>query len=191
MAGDTRDRMISATSQLIRRHGYKGSSLNEVLTASDAPRGSLYHHFPGGKEQLVLEATRQGIERVTGALEQVMESSGDPRAGVRAYIEAIAAELLRTDYGFGCPVAPVVLDDPRRGSELAELCRDTFARWEEIYTRHLRLAGVAPVRAASLATTIIAAVEGAILMARAACDTAALAAVADDMEVLITVAMAA
>lgn len=189
MASDTRDRMLQATSELVLRHGYKASSLNDVLEAASAPRGSLYHHFPGGKEQLVLEATRRGVERVTDALEVTMAASG-PIAGVRAYIDAIATELRGSDYGFGCPIAPVILDDPGADSELAELCRDTLRRWREIYAYHLEAAGADPSRSISLAIMIIAAVEGAILMARAERDATALDVVADDLAALIEGALA-
>ncbi|TGW02048.1 TetR/AcrR family transcriptional regulator, partial [Mesorhizobium sp. M2D.F.Ca.ET.145.01.1.1] len=61
MATDTRTRMIEATALLLRRRGYHGTSLNDILTASGAPRGSLYFHFPGGKDQLVIEVTRASV----------------------------------------------------------------------------------------------------------------------------------
>ena len=68
MANDTRIRMIEATALLLRQRGYHGTSLNDILNASGAPRGSLYFHFPGGKDQLVIEVTRDSVEKVTQTL---------------------------------------------------------------------------------------------------------------------------
>lgn len=178
---DTRERMLETASRELRRHGYEASSLKDILEASDAPRGSLYHHFPGGKDQLVYEATRRSVERITRALEETMAATKDPVAGVRAYVEAAAAELRRSDYAFGCPVAPVVLDDPPPDSSLAELCRATFDAWKETYAAHLTEAGVDPARVDSLAIMLVAAVEGGLLLARAHRDTGPLDAVADEL----------
>lgn len=171
---DTRDRMLDAAASLIRRQGFEASSLSDILEASDAPRGSLYHHFPGGKDELILEATRRSVERLTRILEDVMEASGDPVEGMRAYIDGAAEELRRSDFGLGCPVASVVLDAPGAGTPLAELCREAVDGWERIYATHLIRAGLTEKRARSLATMIVATVEGAILLARARRDTGAL-----------------
>lgn len=168
---DTRDRMLDATESLIRQRGFAASSLSDILEAADAPRGSLYHHFPGGKDELVLEATRRSVDRLTRILEEVMEASGDPVAGMRAYVAGAARELRASAFGLGCPVASVVLDHPAADSPLAELCREALETWEAIYARHLEAAGLAREAARELATVIVASVEGAIIMARARRDT--------------------
>ena len=103
---DTREHMIESTSGLVHRLGFHGTSLNEILTESGAPRGSLYYHFPGGKEQLILEATRQGVAIVTQVLKEALADSPDPADGVRAFVEAAAYQLRDSGYVFGCPVAP-------------------------------------------------------------------------------------
>jgi len=72
MAKDTRTRMIETTARLLQHRGYHGTSLNDILEQSGAPRGSLYFHFPGGKDQLAIEATRAGIEEATQALRQAL-----------------------------------------------------------------------------------------------------------------------
>jgi AcrR family transcriptional regulator len=78
---DTREHMIESTAGLVHRLGFHGTSLNEVLTESGAPRGSLYYHFPGGKEQLVLETTRRGVATVTQLLKEALTGSPDPAEG--------------------------------------------------------------------------------------------------------------
>ena len=84
MASDTRTRMLEATGRLIRERGYHGTSLNDILAASGAPRGSLYFHFPGGKDQLVIEATKMTITETTELLEQALSSVEGPAAGTYA-----------------------------------------------------------------------------------------------------------
>src|SRR5947207_14909068 len=78
MATDTRTRMIEATALLIRQRGYHGTSLNDILSASGAPRGSLYFHFPGGKDQLVVEVTRDSVADVTKKLDEALAAGSDP-----------------------------------------------------------------------------------------------------------------
>lgn len=184
----TRERMLDATAALLHRHGFHGASLNRILAESGAPRGSLYHHFPGGKEQLVLEATRRGVEQVTRALEEIM-TTGDPVASVRAFITAAAEELRLSGYVFGCPIAPIVLDLSGKPSPLAEVCREAVADWQRILREGLAAAGVATDRAASLAVTVVAAVEGALILARAERDTAPLDNIAQELAALIESAL--
>lgn len=189
--GETRERMLAAAEGLIRRRGYAASSLSDILAASDAPRGSLYHHFPGGKGELVVEATRRAVARLTVLLEAALGETGDPAAGLRAYLAGAAAELRASDYGLGCPVASVVLDGPAPGTALAELCEEAFDTWTRAYRGALEDAGLGADRAGSLATLIMASVEGAILLARARRDTAPLDVVGGELTRAIEAALAA
>ena len=72
MANDTRTRILETTALLLRQRGYHGTSLNDILSASGAPRGSLYFHFPGGKDQLVIEVTRDSVAGVTQRLGEAL-----------------------------------------------------------------------------------------------------------------------
>jgi len=187
---DTRDRMLEATASLIRRRGHEASSLSQILEAADAPRGSLYHHFPGGKDQLVLEATRASVDWLTDLLAQALAASADTTVGFRAYVDGAVEELRRSDYGLGCPVASVVLDNPATGSPLAELCREAVETWERMYADHLEAAGLDRERAGALASLMISAVEGAILVARARRTTEPLIVARDELSRLIESALA-
>jgi TetR/AcrR family transcriptional regulator, lmrAB and yxaGH operons repressor len=185
---DTREYMIETTSGLVHRLGFHGTSLNEVLTESGAPRGSLYYHFPGGKEQLVLEATRQGVASVTQLLKEALADSPDPAEGVRAFVEAAAHVLRDSGYVFGCPVAPIVLDSPE-SSALAEVCQQALEEWQQVLVEGLGLAGIERGRAESLATMIVCGLEGGLILARARRDTAPLDAVADEFASMVRSAL--
>jgi TetR/AcrR family transcriptional regulator, lmrAB and yxaGH operons repressor len=185
---DTREHMIETTSGLVHRLGFHGTSLNEVLTESGAPRGSLYYHFPGGKEELVLEATRQGVANVTQVLKEALAASPDPADGVRAFVEVAAHVLRDSGYVFGCPVAPIILDSPE-SSALAEVCQQALEEWQQVLVEGLGLAGIERGRAESLATMIVCGLEGGLILARARRDTAPLDAVADEFASMVRSAL--
>jgi TetR/AcrR family transcriptional repressor of lmrAB and yxaGH operons len=188
MVKDTREHMIETTAALVHRRGFYGTSLNEILAECGAPRGSLYYHFPGGKEELVLEAARQGVAMVTQLLKEVLTDSSDSAEGVRAFVEA-AAQLLRdSGYVFGCPVAPIVLDSPE-SSALAEVCQEAFEEWQRVLVEGLGSGGIERGRAESLATMIVCGLEGGLILARARRDIAPLDAVAEELASMVQSAL--
>ena len=182
MAKDTRTRMIETTARLLQHRGYYGTSLSDILEASAAPRGSLYFHFPGGKDELVLEATRRAVEETTDALRQSLADAKTPGAGVRAFMEAAAGLMRQSDYTFGCPVAPVILDAAGGQPELAQLCRRAFEDWVGMLQARFTAAGIPKKRAQALALLVCAAIEGLLLFARAYRDCGPLLTVAAELE---------
>ena len=188
MVKDTREHMIETTASLVHRRGFYGTSLNEILTESGAPRGSLYYHFPGGKEELVLEATRQGVASVTQLLKEVLSDSPDIADGVRAFIEAAAHVLRDSRFVFGCPVAPIVLDSPE-SSVLAEVCQEALEEWQQVLVEGLGSAGIERRRTESLATMIVCGLEGGLILARARRDIAPLDAVAEEFASMVRSAL--
>ena len=178
--------MIETTARLIQVRGYYGVSLNDILTECGAPRGSLYFHFPGGKTMLILEAVRVGIAEATRVLRHCLEDADDPSAGVRAFFQAAAREMVDTQYLFGCPVAPIVLDSPEIDTELARTCQAGLKEWESLYRSALESAGVPAGRATRLSRTILAGMEGALMMARSERSVAPLVEVGDEMAALIS-----
>ncbi|MFM9844356.1 MAG: TetR/AcrR family transcriptional regulator [Dongiaceae bacterium] len=189
MASDTRTRMIETTARLLQHRGYHGASLNEILEACGAPRGSLYFHFPGGKEQLAIEATRAAVDEATQALAAMLAQSKNAAAGVRAYAEAAAQLMRESDYTFGCPVSPLILDASGGVAELAKLCREAFETWTGMIAAALNAAGLPKARAASLALLSVTAIEGALLAARAYRDIKPLMTVGAELEAVLSAAL--
>jgi TetR/AcrR family transcriptional repressor of lmrAB and yxaGH operons len=188
MVKDTREHMIETTAGLVHRRGFYGTSLNEILLESGAPRGSLYYHFPGGKEELVLETARQGVAMVTQLLKEVLTDSPDPAEGVRAFVEAAAHVLRDSGYVFGCPVAPIVLDSPE-SSALAEVCQEALEEWQQVLVECLGSGGIERGRAESLATMIVCGLEGGLILARARRDIAPLDVVAEELASMVQSAL--
>lgn len=185
MAIGTRERFIATTARLLLYRGYYGTALSDIIEQSGAPRGSLYFHFPGGKDELVLAATRASADEATQALADALAHAPGPAVAVRTYAEEAARLMRESDYTFGCPVAPVVLDADGGFPELAELCRATFAGWVEMLRAAFAAAGMANRRAKALATIVVTAIEGALLMARSYRDPAPLETAAAELERLV------
>jgi TetR/AcrR family transcriptional regulator, lmrAB and yxaGH operons repressor len=189
MAKDTRERMLETTARLLQHRGYHGTALSDILEGSGAPRGSLYFHFPGGKEELAVEATRASIEGATVELRDCLAQARGPAQGVRAYVDA-AAQLMRdSDYTFGCPVAPVILDAAAGVEPLAALCRAAFQTWTDMLQDAFVDAGMARRRAASLALLVVSSIEGLLLIARAYRDVAPLTQGAVELEAAVAAAL--
>ncbi|MGX5850767.1 TetR/AcrR family transcriptional regulator [Mesorhizobium sp. PL10] len=185
MANDTRTRILETTALLLRQRGYHGTSLNDILGASGAPRGSLYFHFPGGKDQLVIEVTRDSVADVTKRLGEALAAESDPAVAVHHIYQSVGRMLEENEFSLGCPVAPVVLDSPTDVPELAELCRSAFEQWIGLLQQTFIRAGVPERRAHALALLVESSLEGLMVIARATRDRAPLQAVADEVAALV------
>jgi TetR/AcrR family transcriptional repressor of lmrAB and yxaGH operons len=165
-----REDAIAAAADLFRRQGYAATGLEAILAASGAPKGSFYHHFPGGKEDLVIEAIRLGGQQVTERLEHAARTAQTAGALVTAVAAAQAAELRESGYELGCPVATVALELAGGSDAVADVSRSAFERWAAPLASKLRASGQADAEAARLARWAIANLEGALLLARVSRD---------------------
>jgi AcrR family transcriptional regulator len=160
-----RERMIQSAGTLLRERGLAGTSFREVLAHSGAPRGSIYHHFPDGKNQLVEEAVRAA--GVAGAQMIAAAADGDPVATLRTFIRLWGLGLESSDYEAGCPLVAVTIAAGAEEPGLRAAAAEAFAVWHEALAAGLREAGLPRARARRLATTILAAVEGAVILSKA------------------------
>jgi AcrR family transcriptional regulator len=165
--GETRRRLVETTAQLLQRQGLNGTGLLQVLQESGAPRGSLYFHFPGGKQQLTVEAIEYSRAVVSGWLRKSLDAHVEPGAAFLDITERYARRLERSEYTLGCPIAAVALEGTPLSDELRRASEAALAEWEELLSGYLAERGVEPSRARSLATAFICSLEGALMMARA------------------------
>src|SRR6266511_934567 len=170
---DTRQRVVRTAAELFRRQGYHATGLNQILTASRAPKGSLYFHFPGGKEQMAVEA--------------VAASGTEMCAYIR---DPLATQLMTSGYLDGCPVAAVAQDAAGASEPIRTACAQAYATWLDAIEAALRGWGMQAERSALLAAVVLSSVEGALLLARVQCDTGPLRAVTDHLIEFITAAIA-
>ncbi|MFF9132421.1 TetR/AcrR family transcriptional regulator [Streptomyces sp. NPDC014806] len=187
-----RERMVFSAAQLIRRDGVTATGMREVAAHAEAPRGSLQHYFPGGKEQLVNEAVgwagRYAARRVPRFLAQLEDPTP---SGLFAAMARQWTDEYETD-GFttGCPVAAATVDCSASGESTREATAGAFAAWTGAVADALTGMRVPADRARSLATLMISALEGAILMARSERDTRALRTVVEELGPLLDAAVA-
>jgi TetR/AcrR family transcriptional repressor of lmrAB and yxaGH operons len=184
MAADARNRMIESAAVLFRERGVHGTSFSDVLEHSGAPRGSIYHHFPGGKAQLAEETTRYAAEFTATALAAALAEEDDPVAAVRAFAAMWRKLLRRTDFLAGCPIVSATLEG-ERSPAARDAAGEAFARWEALLAGALERRGAPRGRARSVATLTVAAVEGAIVLARAQRSLAPLERVVAELEALV------
>ncbi|UOX88125.1 TetR/AcrR family transcriptional regulator [Amycolatopsis sp. FBCC-B4732] len=175
---DTRQRMLDTAADLFQTQGYHATGLTQLTTAGGAPKGSLYFHFPGGKEQLAAEAVRLSGARTGALLEAILRDAPDAPTAISRAIDALAAFLTQSDFQRGCPLATVALDAAATSEPIREACADGYSAWHAIFTDYLAGQGLSAGRADELATVVLAAIEGGLLLARTRHDLAPLRAVA-------------
>lgn len=164
--GDTRERMIEATADLLQKQGYAGTGLAEILATSNAPRGSLYFHFPGGKEQLACEALAANGREWIARFQDATKNAKSPPEALDAVIAMLGDELERSEWELGCPIATVALEAAHTSKAIQTTCAAHFAELEAMVVAQLRDAGVPDEIAPIAATFAISAVEGSLLLAR-------------------------
>lgn len=180
MTRDTRTRLLEAAAQLFREQGYAGTGLKQITAAGEAPWGSLYHFFPRGKEQLGAEAVAHSGDRYLKLFDLVFAGAGrDPVRSVRDFFQLSADALRESGWGDGCPIATVALEAASTSEPLRHACAEVFASWEASVARRLAEAGLPEARAADLATYVLSAFEGALVLSRAAHDVRPLNVTAD------------
>lgn len=160
-----RDRMVLSAAVLFRERGVDATSLADVIEHANAPRGSIYHHFPGGKTQLVEEATRRAGGLI-GSLISASAGDREPTEILESIVDLFRQQMLDSDFTAGCPVAAAALEGGEFPGAKA-VAGEAFTSWEATIAAALWQRGVHSPRAQSIATTAIAAIEGALLLARA------------------------
>ena len=171
--GGTKQRMLDSAALLLRERGAAGVTVDAVLAHSGAPRGSVYHHFPGGRNEMVLGAVRQAGDYITAVVD-ASAADGDVRQTVERLVNFWKRALTKTDYRAGCPVAAMAQDSRDIIPEAGEVVRETFARLRLSLSEALSANGFPAGRAQRLATLVVSAIEGAIILCRAHRDLAPL-----------------
>jgi AcrR family transcriptional regulator len=168
----TRQRILTATGELFRARGYNATSLKQVAEASEAPIGSVYHFFPGGKEELAEAVVRTSGPVFQELFEAIFEAATDPPSAISDFFEGGALLLGATDYIDPCPIGSVALEVASTNDRLRRATADVFADWQAAAVARLTGAGVAAGEAHDLAATLVAAIQGAFMLSRAARDPA-------------------
>lgn len=167
MSTPTRQRIVEAGADLLRVKGYTGTGVKEIVAAAGAPFGSLYHHFPGGKEQLGEEVIRWSGKMYGMLGPAIFDPAPDVVTGVRAFFAGAAEHLEETDWEDACPIATVALEVASTSEPLRIATAEVFTSWIDGLAPRFAAAGVDEARARELAIAMIAGLEGAFILAQA------------------------
>jgi TetR/AcrR family transcriptional repressor of lmrAB and yxaGH operons len=181
-SSDAKQRMLQSAVRLFRQQGYRQTSMLEVVRDSGAPRGSLYHHFPGGKQDMARQAVELASAAVLAWIRAAAERSGSGAELVRRLGDAYRGAMRASDFAEGCPLATVALETAPGVPEVAAACHAGFQSWVEAIAAALRGFGHPPERAEALALHAVSAIEGALLLSRAAGSDAPLESVVAQLE---------
>nr|WP_216586975.1 TetR/AcrR family transcriptional regulator [Streptomyces brasiliscabiei] len=180
--------MVLSAAELLRVYGAGATSIDRVLAHSGAPRGSVYHHFPGGRTQLIDEAVALAGDFIAGLIDAAARAE-DPVEAVDAFFGLWRERLVESDFRAGCPIVAVAVETNDEAPHLARSAAAVFARWQEalaaLFLRH----GLPEQRGKRLAAFVVAAVEGAVIMCRAERSTAPLEAAATEIHDLLAGAL--
>ncbi|MEU3597515.1 TetR/AcrR family transcriptional regulator [Streptomyces sp. NPDC006798] len=160
-APGTRERIIRAASLLMQRQGYDATAIKQISQEAAATLGSVYHFFPGGKQELAVAAVRRGDEEFAEILGEMLDAEDDPAAAIVALTTSLAEGLAASDWADGCPVTATALGTAGRLPDIREAADAAFERWQGLVAAKLRAAGVADGEADDLACTVISTLEGA------------------------------
>src|SRR3954447_7922360 len=161
MSTPTRQRIVEAGADLLRDKGYAGTGVKEIVAAAQAPFGSLYHHFPGGKEQLGEEVIRWGGAEYAKLGPLIFDAAPDVVTGVRMFFDGAADNLEESGWPAGCPIPTVALEVANTSEPLRRATAEVFASWVDGLAPRFVHAGLGEERARELAITFIASLEGA------------------------------
>jgi AcrR family transcriptional regulator len=164
--------MIQSAAALIATRGLSATSFSDVLEASGAPRGSIYHHFPEGKVQLAEDAIRWTSDRVLAHLQAGTEPT--PAGVLGRFVGMWRRVVLASNGASGCSVAGVALDESVGEGPLMDVVRTIFRSWVDMLARQLEATGVPSERAGAIAIATLASMEGALILCRAEGGTGAL-----------------
>jgi TetR/AcrR family transcriptional repressor of lmrAB and yxaGH operons len=161
-----RHNLVRSAVRLFRRQGYAATGVQQILSLSGAPKGSLYHYFPGGKEAIGEAAVELAGEMVGDTLEELAASNPSPRAFVAAYCKQYGDWMEESDFQSGCPIATTLLETAPRSEPITAAGRAAVDSWIETIAAVFKRSGVEARVAKQRAELLISAVEGALILSR-------------------------
>lgn len=161
-----REAILSAAVQLFRRQGYAATGLAEILEASGAPKGSLYHYFPGGKVEIGEKAVERAGETVAATLRDLVSETGDAGEVVERYARLLGGWLEQSGFRDGSPLTTIILETVPQHEPIRLAAMAAYASWAGIIKEAAQAGSVAPDRAGALATLTISVIDGALIQCR-------------------------
>lgn len=182
---NSKDKLIKTASRLFQLQGYHATGLNQITKESGAPKGSLYYHFPDGKEQLALESVELTANFVNRQITEGLTKSSDAVEAIQNLIVALSERFQKNNYKDGVPIATVALETSLISELLREACQSAYMQFQNVFTQKLIESGYDKNRARELGIVINSMVEGAFLISFTMGDSEPLRLVAKQIPVLL------
>jgi TetR/AcrR family transcriptional regulator, lmrAB and yxaGH operons repressor len=180
-----RDQILETTCELLELQGYHATGLNQIIKESGSPKGSLYYYFPGGKDELTAEALKRVGRIVLERIQMSLAEIENPAEAIGGFLLKLAYFVPASGYRAGGPITTVALETAATNEMLSIVCREIYGAWQAAFAGKLVEGGFSPERARSLATLIISAIEGAIILSRTSRSPQPLEDCARELSVLI------
>lgn len=181
--GSTRTNMLVSAAEVLRERGAAGVTIDEVLARSGAPRGSVYYHFPNGRNQILTEALEYAGEAITEVIDEAAAQGG--MYLVRQFVDFWERLLVESDFTAGCPVVAAAIGSSEEEPQLSTVAGGILNHWRDALTRAFVADGFEEADAASLAVMCIASLEGAVVLCRSTRSVDPLRDVAQQVEFLV------
>lgn len=162
----TKAQFIETTCDLLESQGYYATGLNQIVAESGAPKGSLYYHFPEGKEELAAEAIHQAGEKVADRIHAHLAGIADPAIAIRQFVERIADSVEASGYRTGGPLQTVAMETATTSERLNLACRKAYTRLRQAFAGKFEESGYDKAQAAEMAIFVISAIEGGVILSR-------------------------
>lgn len=183
---DTRARMVATAAQLLRRQGLHSTGTSQILAESNAPRGSLYFHFPDGKQQLAIEALALSGRELGERMSAELDAAPTVGDGIVRLGEMFAESLRASEFRDGCPIATTALEAAAESDVVRTACATVYDAWSQGLSARLEVAGATAQDATRLAQLILSSIQGALILARVQREPDVVRQVTQDLAAMVT-----
>lgn len=180
-----RGAIVRAAATLFRRNGYAATGINDIVELAGAPKGSLYHYFPDGKDQIGEAAVRFAGKGVVVTLEKLEQEQKTAAAMMQAYCRLLAGWMAKSGFRDGCPISTTLLESAPQSAAMALAGREAFAAWRMVIARALVRDGFSKIEARRLSTLAVSALEGSLILARVECSGEPIEDIAKSLAVML------
>src|SRR5215203_2777517 len=163
---NVREHILQTTCDLMEKQGYYGTGLNEIVKESGAPKGSLYHYFPEGKEQIASEAVLQSGKATAGRIQNGLSGNTNTAKAIYDFILNIADHVETSGFAAGSPLTAVAMETATKSERINSACQEAYSLLETAFKEKLLECGFTKIKAEELGAFITAAVEGGIILSR-------------------------
>lgn len=163
---DTKQKMIEAMARLLEEEGYERAGLAELGKETDTPKGSLYFHFPGGKDELTSLAIQHSGQQLNEFFLSILKTNETPTWAIKQVFTALEERIVSSHYKKGCPIATTAMETAGKSLEVSNACKEVYALWLKTFESYLMEKGFTPRVAKNLSISLLSLWEGALLLSK-------------------------